>query len=540
MDIAAGNRLGVNGRRPVGTVRLVDISPFALGAVEVYPAKRRIVIAGSEILLEPKVMQVLVALVQARGEVLSVDDLLDQCWDGRIVSDAAIYRVIGKIRELERQSDGTFELENVAKVGYRLITADVRELPAKIDRTTPENARGLTTRRWVIATGTSAALLGADSWWLGRESPQDKKIDGLLLRAKQAMQSSEPDATRQGIGFIEEAVRLKPDDPVIWGSLALARAYAAEFAPPHQRARLVAASQNAANRAKSLDPRQADAHAAMALLPHYFGDWYVAERRFDAVLRLDPGHRAVLNEKNFLLVGVGRVNEGCRGRISSITEDVMLDATFQYRLVYAYWLLGMIGDADRSAERALQLWPRHPGCWLSRLLVLLNTGRPDRALMLISNEAGRPNLPPAMIEAMRGVATAQISRKQSDVALAADGLIALVSKGPSLSIMAIAMLNGMGSAKAALDVAEAFLTETGPIMAEVRWRSGDASMNDSHHRKTHMLFLPNAHAMRSDPRFASLVERIGLVRYWQQARVTPDYLIAANAKTNESLPQGTL
>ena len=43
-------------------------------------------------MLDPRVMQVLVALTGAAGKVLSRDDLIALCWDGRIVGDNAINR----------------------------------------------------------------------------------------------------------------------------------------------------------------------------------------------------------------------------------------------------------------------------------------------------------------------------------------------------------------------------------------------------------------------------------------------------------------
>ena len=65
-------------------------------------------------------MQVLVALAQARGEVVGRDELTARCWEGRVVGEDAISRVISRLRKL---SDGLgrdgWKLETVTKVGYR-------------------------------------------------------------------------------------------------------------------------------------------------------------------------------------------------------------------------------------------------------------------------------------------------------------------------------------------------------------------------------------------------------------------------------------
>ena len=65
-------------------------------------------------------MQVLVALADARGEILSRDDLIAACWEGRSVTDHSVNRVIQRLRALARAC-GSFEIETVIKVGYRLL-----------------------------------------------------------------------------------------------------------------------------------------------------------------------------------------------------------------------------------------------------------------------------------------------------------------------------------------------------------------------------------------------------------------------------------
>jgi len=72
--------------------------------------------------LEPKVAQVLVALVSAQSEVVSRDRLIEQCWDGRIVGDDALNRCIVALRHLAKQfSPEPFAIETVPRVGYFLV-----------------------------------------------------------------------------------------------------------------------------------------------------------------------------------------------------------------------------------------------------------------------------------------------------------------------------------------------------------------------------------------------------------------------------------
>src|SRR3990170_1957445 len=71
-------------------IDLAHIQPFRIGDVEVRPATREVLGGDRREVLEPRVMQVLVTLAGARGEILSRDDLIDACWSGRAVTDDAI------------------------------------------------------------------------------------------------------------------------------------------------------------------------------------------------------------------------------------------------------------------------------------------------------------------------------------------------------------------------------------------------------------------------------------------------------------------
>jgi DNA-binding winged helix-turn-helix (wHTH) protein len=94
---------------------------FALGTLRVSPSSREVVRGDWTDGLEPRVMQVLVALHQADGGVVSRDDLIARCWDGRVVGDDAINRAIGRLRKLSKTDHGaSFMIETIPRVGYRM------------------------------------------------------------------------------------------------------------------------------------------------------------------------------------------------------------------------------------------------------------------------------------------------------------------------------------------------------------------------------------------------------------------------------------
>ncbi|MFM5908066.1 MAG: winged helix-turn-helix domain-containing protein [Novosphingobium sp.] len=155
-----------------GTSDLARIARFTLGQLHIDPPSRRISGGGRSEMLEPRVMRVLVALGGARGTVLSRDDLIASCWDGRIVGDKAITRAISLLRQaIEGLGDGTVRIETIAKVGFRIV-ADGG--PANVSPAIPpgeavHDQTGLGRRKLLVAGAGGLAALGA-GWaaWNGK------------------------------------------------------------------------------------------------------------------------------------------------------------------------------------------------------------------------------------------------------------------------------------------------------------------------------------------------------------------------------------
>jgi TolB-like protein/DNA-binding winged helix-turn-helix (wHTH) protein len=151
--------------------------------MEVRPATRELVFDGRREVLEPRVMAVLVRLARANGEVVTRDDLTEACWEGRVVSDDAINRVISRIRRASDLTGGKdFTLETITKVGYRLVAALAGSAGTMPPPATPEAAQAPApqAKQPVMLFGLMgaviAAILAAVWWTYGREpkwAPRD-------------------------------------------------------------------------------------------------------------------------------------------------------------------------------------------------------------------------------------------------------------------------------------------------------------------------------------------------------------------------------
>ena len=113
-------------------VRLSAATAFRLGRLCIRPSACEAIRDGEVHHIEPRVMQVLVALARAEGAVVSRHDLIQSCWDARIVGVAAINRCIFKLRELADAGAGRtdFQIETIARIGYRLKSEGTQEIPA--------------------------------------------------------------------------------------------------------------------------------------------------------------------------------------------------------------------------------------------------------------------------------------------------------------------------------------------------------------------------------------------------------------------------
>jgi adenylate cyclase len=102
-------------------VKLAEQPPFRLASMVVEPPLREVSWPGGRQILQPKAMQVLIALASAEGAVVSRDSLVAQCWGAAATGDDAIQRVIRDLRALGVRSGGEFTIQTISKVGHRLI-----------------------------------------------------------------------------------------------------------------------------------------------------------------------------------------------------------------------------------------------------------------------------------------------------------------------------------------------------------------------------------------------------------------------------------
>jgi DNA-binding winged helix-turn-helix (wHTH) protein/TolB-like protein/Tfp pilus assembly protein PilF len=102
----------------------LESDEFSVGAYRVYPACNELRHGDDTIQLEPKVMTLLVHLVQNAGSMVSRDQLFDAVWPGVVVSDDTLTQAVIKLRKAFGDSARQPRyIQTVPKRGYRLCAA---------------------------------------------------------------------------------------------------------------------------------------------------------------------------------------------------------------------------------------------------------------------------------------------------------------------------------------------------------------------------------------------------------------------------------
>jgi DNA-binding winged helix-turn-helix (wHTH) protein len=109
--------------------------------------------------VEPRVMQVLVVLAEAAGQVVTRDTLFNRCWGGVYVGDDSLNRAVAAVRRAVETVGGRFEVDTIPRTGYRLVVpkgegGDSEDIPI------PMGDARLSRRGTLIGGAAAAAILG--------------------------------------------------------------------------------------------------------------------------------------------------------------------------------------------------------------------------------------------------------------------------------------------------------------------------------------------------------------------------------------------
>jgi DNA-binding winged helix-turn-helix (wHTH) protein/tetratricopeptide (TPR) repeat protein len=507
--------IGHDGLTVPGKVVLAHEPAFAIGALSVDPATRQITDGARSETLEPRVMEVLVALHRAGG-IVTRDELIQRCWDGRIVGEDAINRVISRIRRVGSEiGGGSFTVETITKVGYRLVG---QSIAAKTGPVAPP-ARAATSRRGLIA-GAGAAIIAAGTatllWtrpWRHRPPAQAEQ---LYRRGSLLVREALPGQIRQSVSYFERAVAVDPDYAEAWGALALAYSHLLQGYDPAERDSLPGRIRAAAQRSLTLDPDNADAQLALIFLTPFYGNWADKEAALRGVIARHPRHWLARGRLAVLLYQVGRLRDGIELHRSAVEIEPMLPVPYYY-MIKALSALGNAQEAEALIERARQRWPAHPMLWSAKFEHLLFSGRPKSAAAFALDPDSLPSgFGPSTVERRLRLARAVETRQMADIDASIDDYRELAMQDVEAITSSLPVFAALGRPDLAFDSLQRYYFNRGQFGSPV-------APGRQYQKVTNILFDRPVAAIRGDARFGQLLRETGIEAYWRTTRTAPDY-----------------
>jgi DNA-binding winged helix-turn-helix (wHTH) protein/Flp pilus assembly protein TadD len=250
--------------------------------------------AGRPIHLPAQSARLLALLAGRAPEIVSRDEIRAALWGATHVEfDAAVHACISQIRSaLGDNARAPRFIETIPRVGYRCLIDGRSDVRSDVPSDTRSEARSDTRSvPWALAA-MLIAMIGALVWSAGAAS---RGTGSASLAATQkyergisGLADASPAELLARVGYFESAIAADANFAEAYAGLADARlmlgAYRVE---PPQIA--YAAAKAAAQKALTLDPGLADAHAAFgAAVLHFEWDWTLARQHLRQAIALDP------------------------------------------------------------------------------------------------------------------------------------------------------------------------------------------------------------------------------------------------------------
>lgn len=516
----------------------IDLSrtePFSIGPLGLRPAGRELVLGDQREVLEPRVMQVLLALAREAGEVVTRESLTESCWDGRVVGEDAIHRVMSRLRRVTAGiGKDIFRIDTVTKSGYRLVllVQDGANSP-QADILGGIHARypPYLTRRTAMVAGLAAALVAGGGWLIEHRrdlhSTPPTDVEPLMTQAEIAQSQQTSEGQNQAIGLLRKVVALRPDYPDGWATLAHTYFVTSRFRDTPTGNAMRLRGEGAVSRALELDPGNVLATAARSLRHGTNGHWLEIQRALDSLGQDRRLPRTITGIRQLLFREVGRSSESLAAS-SEMIRQTALTPNLASGHLNALWCARRVEEAEQFANEAGELFPTHFGLWFQRCYFFLYSGKPDRSLAMIDAVADRPSaIPASEFDELRLVAQALQSRDPDQAKEALGIHLKRAHEGSGRAENTIQFASALDRRDEAFAIAEAYYFGRGFVVPELRFSHEQGTYLRADDRLTAFLFNPALDEFRGDRRFDRMAEELGLKMFWQASGLQPDYLRTA-------------
>jgi DNA-binding winged helix-turn-helix (wHTH) protein/tetratricopeptide (TPR) repeat protein len=313
------------------------MTPICLGRVEILPTQHCLLVDGKSVHIEPKVMAVLMMLIERSGEVVSRKALLDSVWAGRVVGDEALTRCISELRAAlgDRASDPEF-IQTVPKQGYRLLqpprpaaekapVVRAARWPLSIaavvlmavtatiatyltdGRVDPESTL-LAMQDTIMARVTAAVGIGGDEPLRVARNTTDIDALDLYLLGRHHWHTRTPEGLARAVEYFQQAIAEDPLMSDAYSGLADAYLLQANYDERTTESAITLA-RPLIDQALALDPESADAYASRGILLQKQRNHAGAEAALARAVALNPNHAMAHMWRGNAVLALGRLTE---------------------------------------------------------------------------------------------------------------------------------------------------------------------------------------------------------------------------------------
>ena len=391
--------------------------------------------------------------------------------EGSVRREQARIRVTVQLIEVARQThvwaeEYDRELGDVLGLQQEIATAIASQIKLKL---TPEQAHKLVLRSATTPEAHDAYLKGRYEW-------NKRTTEDLKKSIQYFLEAIEKDSSyADGHEGLAEAYSVLPDYDVMTPAESYPKA------------------RTEALRALELDPTLSEAHATLGTVKEEFEwDWSGADREFQLAIELGPGSATAHHWYSEYLLRVGRTEEG----LAQIREALELDPASPVMNAELggdlYWAR-QFDQAIQQLHKAIEMEPRfaYTHSWLG--FAYEQKGAQQQAIeefqKAVALSEGSPGFRAALGYAYGLAGQASEARKISDELTQLSHSTSVYVSPYDLALLHV----GLREKEQALKSLETAFTERDPALDLLK-------------------IEPALDSLRSDPRFALLVRRVGLAR----------------------------
>ena len=425
--------------------------PFDLGGWRIDPVQGTLSNDDETTRLEPRLMDLLLLFAASPGRVIAKDEIVAGVWGGRAIGDDTLAGAISRLRNALGETARRRFIETLPKRGYRLVVS-------------PD------------APQSRAASVAGDD------------VSDLLRKGRAALKVPLPQSLAQARIYFEAAVAADPASAPAHAGLAEAMLIQHQVG---QGAAFASAAKASALAATVLDPDLAIAWAlrgAATLMADR--DFAAADTAFHKALALEPDLAVAHRGRALALAATGRFVEAEREARRAV-ELEPLSVSARVDLIQCLFAARRFSNALGEARKLLQLGEGLSDAWAAA----------GWANVFLGNHRDGVD---ALLESLRLLGTDAPTIERLRDAYDAEGFDAFCAAGADLfgeqrimfvpRPMDMAMLRATaGQADAAFAALEEAVRRDDPVTLLLPW-------------------LPHLDRLRNDPRFATVLARVRLVR----------------------------